>query len=97
MVILRIEHTVPDFEDWKKGGFDSDPLDRKASGVVRYRIAQPIDDPKYAVIELEFNKLDEAEAMLERLKVMWGNVMDRFGWTEKPKTQILNMAASKEY
>jgi hypothetical protein len=34
MHVLRIEYSVPDFDEWKKV-FDSDPADRKASGVTR--------------------------------------------------------------
>lgn len=32
MPILRIQHSVPNFESWKRA-FDSDPMDRKGSGV----------------------------------------------------------------
>ena len=49
MIILRIEHKVENYEKWKKT-FDSDPINRKQSGVRRYRIFRPIDDPTYRLI-----------------------------------------------
>ena len=35
MPIVRIEHSVPNFEKWKEA-FDRDPADRKGSGVHRW-------------------------------------------------------------
>jgi hypothetical protein len=35
--------------------------------------------------------------MLEKLKVMWGNVSERFGWTEHPKAVITEVAEEKDY
>ncbi len=96
MAILRIEHTVLDFESWKKNGFDSDPLGRKASGVVRYRISQAIDDSKYVLIDLEFESVNEAEIMLGKLKTLWANVGDSFGWKESPRTRIINVVEEVE-
>jgi hypothetical protein len=46
MPIVRIEHPVPDFEGWKQA-FDSDPVGRGRSGVRRYAILRPVDDPNY--------------------------------------------------
>lgn len=51
MIILQIEHPVPSFEEWKRA-FDSDPVDRQRSGVRRYRILRPVDDPNFVVIDL---------------------------------------------
>jgi hypothetical protein len=73
MYILRIEHPVPDFNGWKKA-FDSDPVGREKSGVRRFQIMRPTDDPNYVMIDLEFDHLDQAEAMLNALRVMWGRV-----------------------
>lgn len=97
MFVLRMEHSVPSYEMWKSNGFDNDPVDRKGSGVVRHRIYRPIDDPNYVFIDLEFNTADEANAMLAKLEVMWGNVKERFGWTEQPKTRIIEVADQQDY
>lgn len=40
---LRIEHKVSTYDAWKKA-FDSDPINRRRSGVKRYRIYQPVDE-----------------------------------------------------
>lgn len=61
MTTLRIEHHVASYEGWKKA-FDSDPINRKQSGVKRYRIYQPGDDERFVIIELDFEQLDQALA-----------------------------------
>lgn len=71
MPIVRIEHSVPNFERWKQA-FDSDPADRKGSGVRRYQILRPRDDPSYVMIDLEFDSVDEAEAFLRTMQRIWG-------------------------
>ncbi len=97
MFILRIEHPVPDFDAWKREGFDNDPLNRQQSAVQYYRIMRPVDNPNYALIDLGFAKRDQAEAMLERLKTMWSNVQERFGWTKPPKATIVEVTQEEEY
>ncbi len=71
MPIVRIEHSVPDFEKWKQV-FDRDPADRKGSGVRRYQVLQQIDDPNYVMIDLEFETIEEAEAFLRKMEQIWG-------------------------
>ena len=70
MIILQIEHLVPNFEGWKKA-FENDPIDRKKSGVRRYKIFQRVDMPNYVVIDLEFDHLEDAENTLSALKTLW--------------------------
>jgi hypothetical protein len=70
MPIVRIEHSVPNFEKWKEA-FDSDPADRKGSGVRRYQILRPQDEPNYVMIDLEFDSIDEAEAFLHTMQQIW--------------------------
>ena len=76
MIILRIEHKVPNFDGWKKA-FESDPINRKKSGVLRYRIFRPTDEPNYVIIDLEFGSLKEAEAALAALRNLWGKGQGR--------------------
>ena len=71
MPIVRIEHAVPSFEKWKQV-FDSDPSDRKGSGVRRYQILRSQDDPNYVMIDLECDSLGEAEAFLRTMERIWG-------------------------
>jgi hypothetical protein len=76
MYILRIEHPVPDFEGWKRA-FDSDPVGRRHAGVRAYRVMRPMDDPAYALIDLEFAGRTEAETMERSLRDLWSRVEGR--------------------
>ena len=93
MTILQIEHKIPDFGIWKKA-FDSDPINRKKSGVIRYSILQPVDDPKYIIIDLEFDNLKNAEDSLVSLQKLWEKVEGKV--MMNPKTRILNKIESVE-
>jgi hypothetical protein len=73
MVILRIEHPVPDYAGWKQA-FDSDPANRRQSGVQRYQILRALDDPNYVLIDLEFGTRAEAEALLAQMRMIWERV-----------------------
>lgn len=94
MPILRIEHAVPSFEGWKQA-FDSDPAGREQSGVRRYQVLRSMDDPNYALIDLEFDSKAEADAMLTKLRAVWsgagGQVM------RNPQARIVEVVESKEY
>ena len=70
MSIVQLEHRVHDFEVWK-GAFDSDPIHREASGVRRYEILRPIDDPNYVAVDLEFDDRAAAEAFVVALHGLW--------------------------
>lgn len=70
MTIVRIEHAVPDFARWKQA-FDSDPANRRGSGVRRFQILRAVDDPNYVMIDLEFDSRDEAEAFLGKMQGIW--------------------------
>ena len=70
MVIVRIEHAVPSFDKWKQA-FDNDPADRKGSGVRRYQVFRLQDDPNYVMIDLEFERLDEATGFLQKMQRIW--------------------------
>ena len=67
MYVLQIEYPIADYNAWKTA-FDDDRLDRAGSGVRRYRILQPTNDPNYVMIDLEFDELGEAEAYFAALQ-----------------------------
>jgi hypothetical protein len=69
-IILQIEHPVADFDSWKRA-FDSDPVGRVRSGVRRYRVSRPVDDPNYVLIDLEFETTGEAEGLLAAMRQVW--------------------------
>ena len=86
MIILRIEHPVPDYNAWKVA-FDNDPVDRKGSGVKRYSIFQPLEDPNYVIIDLEFDTAAEAKVLLNKLYNLWKAVEGKIIFN--PKATIL--------
>lgn len=73
MILLRIEHPVPDFDAWKHA-FDRDPAGRARSGVRRYRVYRSLDDPRIVTVDLEFDDRAAAEAFRLVLRALWGQV-----------------------
>ncbi|MDP8928328.1 MAG: hypothetical protein M3O70_07055 [Actinomycetota bacterium] len=61
MVILMIQHPVPDWNVWKSV-FDSDPVGRQQHGVTRYWVYRDVEDPNYVVYSLEFSTVEHADA-----------------------------------
>jgi hypothetical protein len=70
---LKIEHAIVDFETWK-AAFERDPIGRERSGVRRYRVCRPLDDPRYVLIDLDFDEPAQAEAFLAGLRGVWSRV-----------------------
>lgn len=70
MPTLRIQHSVPNYEGWK-GAFDSDPADRKGSGVRQYSVFRSVDDPNLVMIDLEFDSVEEARGLLATMERIW--------------------------
>lgn len=68
--ILRIEHRVPDYDQWKQA-FDNDPVGRERMGVRRYRVLRPLDDPNYVMVDVEFGSRREAEDLLAAMREIW--------------------------
>ncbi len=93
MITLRIEHKIANYDGWKKA-FDSDPINRKQSGVKRYRVYRPVDDDLFVVIELDFDNLEQAQSTQTALNRMFGNIDGKiiFG----PKTMLLEIIESAE-
>jgi hypothetical protein len=94
MYILRIEHPVADFDGWKQA-FDSDPVGREKSGVRRYQILRPVNDAKYVMIDLEFDTISQAEALLAAMRVVWSRVQGTI--MTNPQTRIVEVVEAKQY
>jgi hypothetical protein len=92
--ILRIEHPVHDYGMWKEA-FDNDPAAREKSGVRRYQILRPIDDPNYVMIDLEFDTPSDAEALLAAMRVVWDRVAGTIIST--PQARIVEAVETKKY
>jgi hypothetical protein len=91
--IVRVEHSVGDFDAWK-AAFDSDPVGRKKSGVRRYRVLRAEDDPKYVMIDLEFGSSQEAETFRARLGQMWAPLEGKL--IGSPRARIVHAVEYKE-
>ncbi len=94
MYILRIEHHVNDYEGWKHA-FDNDPVGRERSGVRRYRILRPVDDAHYVMIDLEFDTVHQAEALLAAMRQVWGGVEGKI--MTGPQARIVETVETKDY
>jgi len=88
MTVLHIEHSVPNFEGWKKA-FDADPIDRKSSGVKKYKLYRSTSNPNYVAIDLEFESPQNAEDTLKKLQAVWGQVEGIV--INGPKAQIFDV------
>ncbi len=93
MPIVRIEHSVPDFDKWKQV-FDSDPADRKGSGVRRYKVLRLQDDPNYVMVDLEFDSSPEAEAFVETMQRIWGGAGKAV--MQNPSARIADVVEAKD-
>jgi hypothetical protein len=94
MFVLHIEHKVANFNGWKQA-FDSDPVGRERLKVRRYRILRATDDPLLVVIELEFDSLGDAEALLTAMQTVWGRVQGSL--IDSPRTRITELVETKVY
>ena len=93
MIVLQIEHPVPNFDGWKKA-FDNDPAGRKQAGVKRYKIFRQKDNSNYVIVELEFENVQEAESLLAALQKLWNKVEGTI--ITSPKARIIELFESKE-
>ena len=93
MNTLRIEHEIQSYEGWKKA-FDSDPINRKQSGVKTYRIYQPKDNSKFVIVELDFDDINQLDATLQALQNLWNKVQGSV--MSNPQTKILKLVMSKD-
>jgi hypothetical protein len=94
MPTLHIEHAIVDFALWK-AAFDRFADLRTRSGVLRHRIQQPIDDPRYVVIDLDFGTALEAGRFLEFLQEkVWSSRENAPALAGPPQARILEPVPS---
>jgi len=96
MYVLKIEYPVADYDSWKVA-FDRDALDREGSGVLRYRILRPTDDPDYAMIDLDFDAASEAEAYVAALRRAVYSSRQGTLVSGNPQTRIVEVVEDREY
>lgn len=96
MPTVQLEHPIRDFETWK-AAFDRDPVGREASGVRRYQVYRPIDDPNYVAVDLEFDSRPEAEAFKVALERLWLSPQAAPALGGTPRARIVETVESKVY
>ena len=95
MPTLHIEHAVTDFGTWN-AAFERFAEIRQQSGVRQQRVQQPVDDPRYVVIDLDFDTLGEAERFLGFLRAnVWSSGSNAPALAGEPQARILEIAASQ--
>ncbi|KRC65601.1 hypothetical protein ASE12_13055 [Aeromicrobium sp. Root236] len=92
MTTLHIEHAIVDFELWSSA-FDRFADFRTKAGVRGQRIQQPVDDPRYVVIDLDFDTVGEAETFLSFLREkVWSSPDSSPALVGEPQARILEPA-----
>ena len=92
MTTLLIEHSISDFTTWYDA-FARFAARRREGGVVREQIMQPVDDPNYVVVELEFTTLDQAQRFQRFLETqVWSTAANSPALVGSPQARILDAA-----
>jgi hypothetical protein len=90
MPTLHIEHAITDFDQWH-AAFDRFAEFRAQSGVRGQRIQQPVDDPRFVVIELDFDTTGDAEKFRQFLQErVWSSSENSPALVGTPQTRILH-------
>jgi hypothetical protein len=95
MATLRIEHEIHDYESWHET-FDSFAGARTNAGVRSFAIRQPVDDPKYLMLDLEFATTGQAEAFASFLhEHVWSSPASSPALAGAARTRILELRRSE--
>ena len=93
MPTVQIEHPIRDFDGWR-AAFDRDPARRETSGVRRYRVFRPVDDPQFVIIDLDVDTNDAAQTFVTTMRSIWqkveGTVMTN------PRVRVVECVESHE-
>ena len=96
MATLRIEHAIHDYETWQQA-FDSFAEARMKAGVRSLAIRQPVDDPKYLMLDLEFDTAEQAVAFAAFLhQRVWSSATSSPALAGVAQTRILDLRRSEE-
>jgi hypothetical protein len=92
MPTLLIEHSISDFDTWRDA-FARFAAHRQKSGVLRERIMQPIDDPHYVLVDLEFATLEAARHFQHFLEThVWSTPANSPALVGSPRARIADVA-----
>jgi hypothetical protein len=86
---LHIEHAITEYAVWK-GAFDRFAGMREQAGVTGHRISQPVDDPLFVVIDLDFDTADAAGSFLGILRTrVWATPENSPALVGAPQAKVL--------
>lgn len=92
MITLHIEHPITDYPTWRTA-FDRFAPARTAGRVHAARVAQPIDDEHFIVIDLDFDTIEDATSFLDFLQdTVWASPSNAPALAGAPRTSILRPA-----
>jgi len=96
MATLRIEHAIHDYDLWLKA-FDSFERARAEAGVRGFAIRQPVGDPKYVLLDLEFDTQRQAESFAGFLHDrVWSSPASSPALAGRPQTSVLELRRKGE-
>jgi hypothetical protein len=89
MPTLLIEHAISDLDTWH-GAFMRMAARRAEGGVLRERIMQPVDDPQYVLVELEFETIEAARRFQQFLETqVWTTPANAPALVGSPRARIV--------
>jgi hypothetical protein len=91
MTTLRIEHAIHDYDQWNAAFASYEPA-RASAGVRSYTIRRPVDDPKYLMLDLEFDTTDAARRFAQFLEQkVWSSPASAPALAGVPRTRVLDV------
>lgn len=94
MATLHIEHPISDLETWL-GAFHRFAEARERAGVRAYRIRQPVDDDEYIYVDLDFDRVEQAEGFKSFLETnVWSSPDASPALAGTPRARVLTDVAS---
>ncbi len=92
MTTLLIEHSISDFDTWL-GAFRRFAERRREGGVLHELIRQPVDDPHYVLVDLEFATAEAARAFQTFLETqVWSTPANSPALVGSPRVRIVEAA-----
>jgi len=92
MPTLLIEHSISDFDTWHTA-FAHFSQHRKDSGVLNERIMQPVDDPHYVLVDLEFGTVEAARGFQQFLETqVWSTPANSPALVGSPRARVVDLA-----
>jgi len=89
MAVLHIEHQISDLNTWLEAFAKFAPA-REQAGVTAQHIFQPVDDPKYIVVQLVFETAEAATNFGNFLRdVVWTSPEASPALAGQPKVVVL--------